>query len=183
MSALAAILTETAPKPPIVLGVRLLPYTVGHALVLQRLRSPYVFGGEIDARDLVEAVFVCSQNAVESAKTINSIFRDLLFWLWSKRISKMNPFEESNKFNAWLKEQSTAPEVLLKQGCSRKQPAMPWPERVLTGCVSLGFTSDEVLNFPIGDAERFILTHAEMNGQAELWDEEAESIWQYQRNN
>ena len=41
-----------------VLGVRLVPYTVGHAIVLQRLRSPYVLGGEITPSDLAEAVLV-----------------------------------------------------------------------------------------------------------------------------
>jgi hypothetical protein len=28
-----------------------------------------------------------------------------------------------------------------------------------------------------------ILTHAEMHGQAELWDDNAEAIWQSQRDN
>ena len=177
MSDLAKILAETGPLAPTVLGVRLVPYTVGHAIVLQRLRSPYVLGGEITPSDLVEAVLVCSQPPLESIKSIKSIWRDALLWLWGKRIAKMNLMVESDKFQLWLKEQSTAPEVLVEAGTKSKRPAMPWPERVLVGCVSLGIDADKALQIPIGDAERLILAHAEMHGQVDLWDDQSEAIW------
>lgn len=177
MSDLAKILAETGPLAPTVLGVRLVPYTVGHAIVLQRLRSPYVLGGEINPSDLVEAVLVCSQSPLESIKSIKSIWRDALLWLWGKRIAKMNLMVESDKFQLWLKEQSTAPEVLVEAGTKSKRPAMPWPERVLVGCISLGIDADKALQIPIGDAERLILAHAEMHGQVDLWDDQSEAIW------
>jgi len=60
---------------------------------------------------------------------------------------------------------------------------MPWPERVLVGCVNIGIDADDAIKLPIGDAERLILAHAEMHGQAELWDDNAEAIWQSQRDN
>lgn len=178
MSDLAKILAETGPLAPTVLGVRLVPYTVGHAIVLQRLRSPYVLGGEINPSDLVEAVLVCSQPPLESIKSIKSIWRDAILWLWGKRIAKLNLFSESDKFQLWLKDQSTAPEVLVEAGTKSKRPAMPWPERVLVGCVSLGIDADKALQIPIGDAERLILAHAEMHGQVDLWDDQSEAIWQ-----
>ena len=98
MADLAKILAETGPEAPIVLGVRLVPYTVGHAIVLQRLRSPYVLGGEITPSDLAEAVLVCSQSPLESIRSIKSIWRDLILWLWGKRIERMNLVVESDKF-------------------------------------------------------------------------------------
>jgi len=177
VSDLAKILAETGPLAPTVLGVRLVPYTVGHAIVLQRLRSPYVLGGEITPSDLVEAVLVCSQSPLESIKSIKSFWRDAILWLWGKRIAKMNLMVESDKFQLWLKEQSTAPEVLVEAGAKSKRPAMPWPERVLVGCVSLGIDADKALQIPIGDAERLILAHAEMHGQVDLWDDQSEAIW------
>lgn len=90
----------------------------------------------------------------------------------------MNLMVESDKFQLWLKEQSTAPEVLVEAGAKSKRPAMPWPERVLVGCVSLGIDADKALQIPIGDAERLILAHAEMHGQVDLWDDQSEAIWQ-----
>lgn len=183
MSDLAKILAETGPQAPLVLGVQLVPYTLGHAIVLQRLRSPYVLGGQITPSDLVEAVVVCSQPPLESIKSIKSVWRDLALWLWGKRIARLDLLKESQTFQLWLNEQSTAPEVLMESGKQSKRPAMPWPERVLVGCVNIGIDADDAIKLPIGDAERLILAHAEMHGQAELWDDNAEAIWQSQRDN
>ena len=183
MADLAKILAETGPQAPVVLGVRLVPYTVGHAIVLQRLGSPFVMGGEINPTDLVEAVTVCSQSPLESIKSIKTRFSGLMLWLWGKRIVKMNALVESDKFQLWLKEQSTAPEVLMEAGSKSKTPAMPWPERVLVGCLNIGIAPDDAIQMPLGDAERLILAHAEMMGQVQLWDDQSESIWQNQQAN
>jgi len=178
---LAKILSETGPQAPVVLGVRLVPYTVGHAIVLQRLRSPFVIGGEVAPTDLVEAVTVCSQSPLESIRSIKSRCSGLVLWLWGKRIERMNLIVESNKFQLWLKEQSTAPEVLMEAGSKSKRPAMPWPERVLVGCLNIGIAPDDAIQMPLGDAERLILAHAEMMGQVQLWDDRSEAIWQSQK--
>ena len=163
------------------LGVRLVPYTVGHAIVLQRLHSPFVLGGEILPADLVEAVTVCSQSPLESIRSIKSAWNSLLLWFWGKRIQRMNLLAESDKFQLWLKYQSTAPEVLMESGSSSKRPAMPWPERVLVGCLNIGIAPDDAIQMPLGDAERLILAHAEMMGQVQLWDDKSEAIWQSQQ--
>lgn len=183
VSELAKILAETGPPAPVVLGVRLVPYTVGHAILLQRLRSPYVLGGEITSSDLAEAVLVCSQSPLESIKSIKSIWKDLALWLWGKRIQRMNLLAESDKFQLWLKEQSTAPEVLMEAGTKSKKPAMPWTERVLVGCLNIGIGPDDAVKMPLGDAERLILAHAEMMGQVQLWDDQSEAAWQSQQSN
>ena len=183
MADLAKILAETGPQAPIVLGVRLVPYTVGHAIVLQRLGSPFVMGGEIQPENLVEAVTVCSQSPLESIRSIKSRLSGLMLWLWGKRIERMNVLSECDKFQLWLKEQSTAPEVLMESGSKPKTPAMPWPERVLVGCLNIGIAPDDAIQMPLGDAERLILAHAEMMGQVQLWDDQSEAIWQIQQDN
>ena len=183
MADLAKILAETGPQAPVVLGVRLVPYTVGHAIVLQRLGSPFVMGGEIQPENLVEAVTVCSQSPLESIRSIKSAWNGLMLWLWGKRIQRMNLLVESDKFQLWLKEQSTAPEVLMESGSKSKRTAMPWPERVLVGCLNIGIAPDDAIQMPLGDAERLILAHAEMMGHVQLWDDQSEAIWQSQQNN
>ena len=95
----------------------------------------------------------------------------------------MNVLVECDKFQLWLKEQSTAPEVLMESGGRSKTPAMPWPERVLVGCLNIGIAPDDAIQMPLGDAERLILAHAEMMGQVQLWDDQSEAIWQIQREN
>lgn len=183
MADLAKILGETGPHAPNVLGVNLVPYTVGHAIVLQRLGSPFVTGGEVEPMHLVEAVTVCSQSPLEAIKAIKSRWSGLVLWFWSKRIARLNILEEADKFQLWLKDQSTAPEVLMDSNSNPKQPAMPWPERVLVGCLHIGIAPDDAIAMPLGDAERLILAHAEMMGQVQLWDDRSESIWQSQNSN
>ena len=183
MADLAKILAETGPQAPVVLGVRLVPYTVGHAIVLQRLGSPFVMGGEIQPENLVEAVTVCSQSPLESIRSIKSRWSGLMLWLWGKRIQQMDLIAECDKFQLWLKEQSTAPEVLMESGSKSKRPAMPWPERVLVGCLNIGIAPDDAIQMPLGDAERLILAHAEMMGHVQLWDDQSEAIWQSQQSN
>ena len=95
----------------------------------------------------------------------------------------MNLLVESDKFQLWLKEQSTAPEVLMESGSKSKRTAMPWPERVLVGCLNIGIAPDDAIQMPLGDAERLILAHAEMMGHVQLWDDQSEAIWQSQQNN
>jgi hypothetical protein len=56
---------------------------------------------------------------------------------------------------------------------------MPWPERILVGLVGIGFTEDTVLRMPVMDAERMFLTHAEMQGQVELWSSDNDALWRY----
>lgn len=177
MSLLTTILSEIGPQAPKVLGVRLVPYTIGHALILQRLGSPYVFGGEIKPNDLAEAVIVCSQSPFDSIKTIKSPFKNLLLILWGFKISKMDLVEESKIFRAWIDAQSTAPEVLMESG-SRKRLAIPWPERLLIALSSLGIDGNDGIEMPIGDAERLVLAHAEMSGKVDLWSDDFESMYQ-----
>jgi hypothetical protein len=95
----------------------------------------------------------------------------------------MNLLAESDKFQLWLKEQSTAPEVLMEAGAKSKYPAMPWTERVLVGCLNIGIEPDDAVKMPLGDAERLILAHAEMMGQVQLWDDQSEAIWKNQQDN
>jgi hypothetical protein len=55
--------------PPEVLGRRLAPFTLGHAHLLEICRSPFVAGGaQVDASDLVLAVWICSFKTYADAK-------------------------------------------------------------------------------------------------------------------
>lgn len=179
MSQLADILTATAKPCPVVMGLRMEPFTVGHAILLHRLGSPFVHGGKATANDLVEAVIVCSQYAQESVKAMQSIFRWIPIRMMRRRIMKADLIKECQVMQEWIGDQSDCPEVLREPGGRSKKPAMPWPERILVGLVGIGFTEDTVLRMPVVDAERMFLTHAEMQGQVELWSSDNDALWRY----
>lgn len=178
MTGLADILNTTAPPCPIVMGLRLVPYSVGHSLVLHRIGSPLVAGGPVGRADLMEAVLVCSQPVKESLKAMRSPLRGLVIWLWSKRTRKLSFDSEFEKWNAWMAGQSTAPEILSKPGNGRKL-SMPWPERMLACCMDIGLQEDTVMSMPIGDAERLVLARAETHGEVELWSPKDEALWRW----
>jgi hypothetical protein len=135
-------------------------------------------GGPIGRADLMAAVLICSQPIRESMKTLQSPFRNLALKLWTWKVKNLSFEAELDKWNEWMSGQSTAPEILMKQGNSR-QLSMPWPERMLACCLEIGLQEDTVLAMPIGDAERLVLARAESHGDVELWSPKDEALWRW----
>jgi len=179
VTSLADILTATSKPCPIVMGLRLVPFSVGHALLLHRMDSPFVCGGSPSAQDLVEMAVVCSQPIYESVKTMRSWLRWLPLRIMRQKIKKADLIKECQSVQEWIANQSDCPEVLRRPGSGQRSATMPWPERILVGLVSIGFDEITVINMPVIDAERLFLTHAEMNGQVELWSNEQDALWRY----
>jgi hypothetical protein len=179
VTALADILNATSKPCPIVMGLRLVPFTVGHALLLHRMGSPFVYGGNASAQDLVEVAVVCSQPIYESVKTMRSWLRWLPLRIMRQKVKQADLLKESKAVQKWIEDQSDCPEVLRSPGSGQRSATMPWPERILVGLVSIGFDETTVINMPVIDAERLFLTHAEMNGQVELWSNEQDALWRY----
>jgi len=180
VSQLADILTATAKPCPVVMGLRLLPYSVGHSLVLHRIGSPLVVGGPVGRADLMTAVLICSQPVQESLAAIYSPIRNLALKAWTWKVKRLSFDAELDKWNEWMAGQSTAPEILMKQGNAR-QLSMPWPERMLACCLEIGLEEDTVLAMPIGDAERLVLARAETHGDVELWSPKDEALWRWMK--
>ena len=184
MPLLATILTATAPPTPVVLGLQLEPYSVGHALLLHRLGSPFISGGPVSMESLAEAVLVCAQPVEESLKTIRSRFKSILFFFWARKIRKLNGRDELEKFQLWIGSQSTAPEILIDPKEKSRSLSMPWPERIIVALLDHGVSEESAIAMPVADAERLVLTHAELHGHVELWSDKMESAWQVgQRSN
>lgn len=72
------------PEPTTILGVRLRPLSVGHLLILHRLKSSFVTTGEeFTPHDLALSVLVCSMTYKEALRFINKSHRLLFkFWHW-----------------------------------------------------------------------------------------------------
>ncbi len=161
------------------MGLRLVPFSVGHALLLHRMGSPFVYGGNASAQDLVEVAVVCSQPIYESVKTMRSWLRWLPLRIMRQKVKQADLLKESKAVQKWIEDQSDCPEVLRSPGSGQRAATMPWPERILVGLVNIGFDETTVINMPVIDAERLFLTHAELHGQVELWSNEQDALWRY----
>lgn len=55
------IFEKLTPEPTTLLGLKLLPFSLGHLLLLHRVESAFVMGGRPEYEDLALAVFICSR--------------------------------------------------------------------------------------------------------------------------
>jgi hypothetical protein len=165
---------------PVVLGLRLQPLTVGHALILSRLGSPFAVGGKVALPHLMEAVAVCSQPLSTATAALSSPWRPVFVWLWLRKIRRMNLTQERERFSNWLTEQHGNVECWQEAG---KEPVMPSAERMLAAvCSELHQSAEAALEFPVAAASRLLIAKAEMHGQAEPVSEADRYVIEYARN-
>lgn len=164
---------------PVVLGLRLRPLTVGHALILCRLGSPFAVGGTVTLPKLMEAVAVCASPLEDAINALSSPWRSMFVWLWLRKVRRMNLTEEREKFTTWLDEQHGTVECWQKEG---KEAVMPSAERMLAAvCGELHQDVETALQFPVAAASRLLIAKAEMNGQAEPVSEADRYVIEYAR--
>jgi len=68
----SAYLAAMLPTPAQVLGVRLHPFCLSHALVLQRLGNPFYCGGEASLGEQLLAVSVCAEHPARVMTSVTS---------------------------------------------------------------------------------------------------------------
>jgi hypothetical protein len=163
---------------PVVLGLRLQPLTVGHALLLHRLNSPFVSGGPVDLPALMEAVLVCSLPVEGALDALGSRWRNLVTKRWLRKIRKLDINRDRDVFNEWLSGQFGRVECWAKS--DGRAPVMPGVERLLASlCGDLGQSVDRALDLPLLAASRLMLAHAEAHGLVEPVSEVEQDLIEY----
>ena len=74
------------PRPFVVLGVELKPFSVGHKLLLQQICSPYEDGKSCGPDDLMLAVAFCSTTFEDGCAELNGAGLDKRIKSWYKRL-------------------------------------------------------------------------------------------------
>ena len=113
-------------EPPRVLGVQLLPLSIGHAYLLEAYDSPLVEGGTARIGDLAFAVWICSRTfrrclsgLRDSKKTTKTCRR------WGRRTRRLDYKDELAVFKAYGRAYFDAPERWESKGGS-KQSGVEW---------------------------------------------------------
>lgn len=60
------------PEPHRLLGIDLLPFSLGHLILLHRLESAFVRNGTPTLDDLISSIFICAQTYQEGAEVLNT---------------------------------------------------------------------------------------------------------------
>lgn len=108
-----ATAADLVPDAHRVLGTMLRPFSLGHHLLLKRLRSPYASHAEAtgDPADLALAVFVCAAPYSASIETILAGDWDSAFAAWSRQLrapwyrrTRFHQPTEANAFQTYLRD-------------------------------------------------------------------------------
>ena len=161
---------------PVVLGLRLSTFTLGHAILLHRLESPFVREGDIVAESVAITARILSTPWRKSVRDLKSKTRKLEFFIWSLFVLRKADWQrESAMLQEWmyLKQETLKPEATGGGSMS-----CPWPERLLILLTGAGLPIDDALDLPVVDAERLSLTWAEAHGHAKVWGDPQERLRQ-----
>jgi hypothetical protein len=127
----AAYYQAAVPEPHVILGLRLLPFSLGHRILLARIGSAFYSGGEVSYDDLASSVFICAhtwqeniaslQDPVGTGKFMHlwqkSIFgTGLLFSLGLKKPTTISIAEKAAAFRAYQKAGETFPDFKYEPG-------------------------------------------------------------------
>lgn len=174
-----------------VLGVRLQPMSIGHALLLHRLGNGFApygreGGKEAGLSDLVLAVYVCSLPAgTAAARLEGGMPWKLRWWLWSLTwmttrgtLPVLGVATQIGQMRSYVAAQATGPRAWIKKSEGRPYGAPFLAQVVATLLADLGVGWESALGMPLGLALWLCETRWEANGQLELAteDESADAL-------
>lgn len=103
----ATVLAET----PVVLGKRLVPFSLGHAHILEAIGSPIMQGGDVSLSDLVIAVVICHRPAFGPDR-FTIVLGDKLereCKRWGRQQASANFADELDAFRDYIRSHTNAP--------------------------------------------------------------------------
>jgi len=138
-------------QPVTVLGVRLRPFSFGHAYILEAGKNPIVASGApVSLEDFCVAVQICSRTFREGIAFVSGGQIDGAE-NWAKEIAGMNLADELARFTAYVRDYHTAPRR-WKTGKESVTRA-PWMLQHVAGLLGdapmIGQALDDAMNTPI----------------------------------
>lgn len=166
------------PKVTRIAGCRLLPLSVGHAMVLQRIRSPFVtsraFADSVPDRvpgtgDLSYLLWICSRPYLEAWRGLHRLSARLGRQLIAYRLRR-GTASEVERCHEWLREQFTWPRIDNRRDVpALGAPALAAIKVTLMG--ELGMSEHQALSYPLALAFWDTAVEAERQGGISIIEE------------
>lgn len=148
------------PEPTTILGVRLLPLSVGHLVILHRLRSCFVTPDEpFSPHDLALSVLVCSTKYKEGLKLFSNPKRWLFnLWFWKlsrpsllqklhlKKPTAIDFAEKCKAFNEYLGRHCESPHYEYDPSCATRVSASEVQIVRVSIMQALGISDDAIMD-------------------------------------
>ncbi|ODU25077.1 MAG: hypothetical protein ABS95_01100 [Verrucomicrobia bacterium SCN 57-15] len=157
----------TFPDTIRVFGFTLQPVTLGHALLLQSQRSPFVVGGDKSDGHLIVALYILSRPWRKGERGLRSGWvRWRMKSLWGnqfKLCSELNKLKAIALINKHLDRAWQGPALWENEtgGCTLSAPSLLLLKTRLMHCLSC--SRDQALDYPLAEAKWDIAGHAEEN--------------------
>jgi len=136
-----------------VLGVELLPFTLGHSLVLRFLGSSFL-GDEPLVGDLAVTAFVCAHTWDENQKRLRSPrYSATMLRLWGVMTRQQDKKAATTVLHRYVQEQMEIPETKRQRGGGVKYLLSEWETRVFAHLRTLGYSDSEALDMPLARAQ------------------------------
>jgi hypothetical protein len=172
MSSLDEYVSACLPAPRTIAGVRVRPHSLGAALLLHRVGSPFVDlqNKNPGAGDCLLALFILSRPFAEAAVALNSTGCKAWMDKQSKRLLKSPVDHIDLQIAGHIAQGGSAPRFWPGSG---RQPGAPTIQVIkITLLAKLGFTETEALDMPLAQANWDYCAFWEMEGGLKLYNEE-----------
>jgi hypothetical protein len=169
----ADFLNAALPEPYTLLGVRLRPFCIGHALLLARHGLDPVR----DTGGLVLAVVICAHRPEEFERVASSrLFRIRLAW-WRLRLGRFDVVEKIALLNDYMAANTLSPKCWETDG-KTFNPGAPFLQHLkITLQSRLNYSPSEALNAPLGAALWDYFSFWEAEGQADILSEQDKAMF------
>jgi hypothetical protein len=161
------------PDPVTVLGLRLRPFCVGHAILLQRLGNPFWASGQATADHLVVAAMICSGTYEDGMALLTEgpgfLMRCRLAGVRALlRVSPERFQVRASLLASYVRDSTSAGPDLWEEDTEdpRRSTGMQPLVSTYLAMMRCGLTSSEALNLPLGQALWTVAADACARGRA-----------------
>lgn len=172
----AAFYRAALPEPFRICGVKLRPFSLGHAILFKRFQIPFLDDeGEPTFNDFVTAIILCACRYEEAIEVFQDIKFDRTLRKWMKKLRGIDVNAKVKLFYDYLSEHVDCVPLYSRSENGSPMDA-PFEQVVkLTLMSKCGRTETEVLNLPYSLAIWDYLTFKAMEGQVTLLDRDNET--------
>lgn len=93
------IFERTIPEPTTLLGLKLLPLSLGHIILLHRIESAFVLGGKPSYDDLATSVFICSRTYQDAVDGFSDPSLPRQMHRWARKLTGSGWFRKGKPIN------------------------------------------------------------------------------------
>jgi hypothetical protein len=156
-----------------ILGLDLLPLTLGHVRVMEALGCRELR----DPGELGMACWVCSMPAEKVRGFLGSWFGNLRLWLWGRFLGEWDFLAKRQDFADYMRCNTELPEIVKKDSDERQPTRIPSAQAIRVRLMSdLGVSPGEIDGYPFLQALWDLTSLDVLHGRAEMLDETSRDI-------